>query len=206
MPKKLARVERPLSAVEKPTRAPTLPSIPAEAALSFLKDTRGTLTWSVRDLTAVLRINRAEAKQVIALLQAQGYVQPAHGADEWATTPSGETVSESKPPRFTRESVEHALASLKERLKALNKDSKAEFKIGEAVAFGDFLAKDRTRVQTADVGVRLLRRDEQLGDLKTASDARAERAFFKQLRGKSVLLNIRPYAEWMSKRSHLDLL
>jgi hypothetical protein len=156
MPKKRAPTERPPTSTEKPTRVPTLPTVSAEAALSFL-DTRGTLTWSVRDLVAVLRIDRADANQVIALLQAQGYVQPVHGSDQWATAPSGETVSDSKPPRFTRESVDLALASLKERVRIVNKDSKAAFKIGEAVAFGDFPANDHTRVQAADVGLRLLR-------------------------------------------------
>src|SRR6266478_976051 len=112
----------------------TLPSLPAEAALSFLKDTKGTLTWSARDLADTLKINRREAQQALAFLQAQGYVQPARrgepahqkgsarSADQWITTPAGETVSGAKPPRFTRESVEQALVALKNRIKQSNKD------------------------------------------------------------------------------------
>jgi hypothetical protein len=49
----------------------------------------------------------------MALLAAQGYVQRASGTDEWMTTPAGESVSGAKPPRFTRESVEQAVESLK---------------------------------------------------------------------------------------------
>ncbi len=118
----------------------TLPSLPAEAALSFLKDTKGTLTWSARDLSESLKINRREAQQALALLQAQGYVQPAHqkgsarGADQWSTTPAGETVSGGKPPRFSRERVEQALATLKNRIKQSNKDPHASFRITDAVA------------------------------------------------------------------------
>jgi hypothetical protein len=40
---------------------------PSEAALSFLKDTKGATTWSVRDLADVLKISRRDAEQVIAL-------------------------------------------------------------------------------------------------------------------------------------------
>jgi hypothetical protein len=39
-------------------------------------------------------------------------------------------------------------------LKRVNQDSSAEYKIADAVAFGDFLA-GRARVQAADVGIRL---------------------------------------------------
>jgi hypothetical protein len=41
------------------SRATTLPSIPAEAALSFLKDTKGATTWSVRDLTEAVALGLA---------------------------------------------------------------------------------------------------------------------------------------------------
>jgi hypothetical protein len=71
MPKK--RPERPKVQIET-SPGPTKPSIPAEAALSFLKDTKGTVTWSVRDLAGTLKISRRDAEQVIALLAAQGYV------------------------------------------------------------------------------------------------------------------------------------
>src|SRR6266436_847590 len=135
------------SAVVPPQRQrPTLPSLSAEAALSFLKDTKGTLTWSTRDLVEELKINRREADQVLALLQAQGYVQPARcgepaqqkgaarGAGLWITTPAGETVSGAKPPRFARESVEQALAALQNRIKQSNKDPRIPYRITDAVA------------------------------------------------------------------------
>ena len=120
MAKKRPQPERPLTTTPKPT----LPPIPAEAALSYLKDTKGALKWSVRDLADTLKISRRDAEQVIALLAAQGYVQSATGTDEWMTTPAGESVSGAKPPRFTREIVERAAESLKERIKQVNKDSK----------------------------------------------------------------------------------
>ena len=92
MPKKRIGSERSVTQIAT-TVPSTQPSIPAEAALSFLKDTKGTLTWSVRELADTLKINRRESEQVVALLAAQGYVQRAGGTDEWMTTPAGETVS-----------------------------------------------------------------------------------------------------------------
>jgi DNA-binding transcriptional MocR family regulator len=201
--KKQLPVKRPASQFN---RATSLPSIPAEAARSFLKDTKGVTTWSVRDLTEALKIGRGAAEQIIALLAAQGYVQSASGTDGWMTTPSGESVSGAKPPRFTRESVEQAVESVKERIKQVNQDSKAAFRITDAVAFGDFLLKERTRVQAADVAIGLTPRGEAGGDPGSVPVARAERQFLRQLRGRTALLHVRPYANWMSKRSHRNLL
>ena len=190
----------------------TLPSLSAEAALSFLKDTKGTLAWSARDLADTLKISHREAQHALAFLQAQGYVQPAHqkgsarGADQWITTPAGETVSAAKPPRFSRESVEQALSALKERIKRSNKNPQELFRITDAVAFGDFLLPDRSRVQSADVGVRLARRGASSNEPRSASDAQAEHKFLRALRAKSALLTFRPYADWMRHRSHRELL
>src|ERR1700687_2443536 len=187
MPKKRPSPKRPVTQIGT-SDSPTQPSIPADAALSFLQDTKGAVTWSVRDLTDTLKISRRDAEQVVALLAAQGYVKRASG--EWMTTPAGESVSGAKPPRYTRESVEQAVESLKERIKQVNKDLKAAFRITVAVAFGDFLLKDRTRVRAADVGIGLTPRDEAIGECRSASSAKVERQFLRQLRGKSTFLSI----------------
>ena len=206
----------------------TLPSLPAEAALSFLKDTKGAVTWSVRDLAESLHIHRREADQVLALLQAQGYAQPASAKDQFLTTPAGETVSGAKPPRFTRERVEQALADLQTRIQQNNKDSGSPFRVTTATAFGDFLLPDRARVQAADVGLVLARPETPRrpradrsrlaksasravtppspGEPRSASEAQAERAFLRHLRAKSALLNLRPHSDWMLQRSHRTLL
>jgi hypothetical protein len=181
-------------------------AIPAETALSFLKDTKGMLTWSLRDLTDTLKINRRDAEEVIAFLAAQGYVKSTNERDEWMTTSAGESVSRAKPPRLTREIVEQAVESLKGRIKEVNTESKGVFTITEAVAFGDFLLSGRPRVQPADVGIGLARRGVAAGEFQTASDAQTEGLFLRQLRGKTTLLSIRRYEEWMSNRSHLNLM
>jgi hypothetical protein len=103
----------PKSMAKAPSRAGqtrTLPSIPAAEALSFLKETRGVSTWKVKDMADSLRISLSDAKEVIAVLELQGYVKPA-GKGEWMTTLSGETVSGSKHPRFQRERIQEALTA-----------------------------------------------------------------------------------------------
>jgi DNA-binding transcriptional MocR family regulator len=206
MPKKRPRPEHPATQLGTAAPKAALLPIPAEAALSFLKDAKGSVTWSTRDLADTLKISRRDAEQVIALLAAQGYVHPASGADAWMTTPAGESVSGAKTPRFTRESVEQAVESLKERIRQINMDSKAAFKITDAVAFGDFLLSDRTRVQAADVGIALTPRGEAADDVRSASAARLESQFIRQVCGKTALLHARPYADWMNKRSHINLM
>jgi DNA-binding transcriptional regulator YhcF (GntR family) len=182
------------------------PSIPAEAALSFLKDTKGAVTWSVRDLADSLKTNLRGAEQVVELLAAQGYVQRETGTNDWMTTLAGESVSGAKTPRFARESVEKAVDALKERINQINKDSKTAFRITDAVAFGDFLLKDRARVQPADVGIGLVQRGAAAGEGRSVFSAKAERQFLRHLRGKTALFHCRPYADWMRQRSSLDLL
>jgi hypothetical protein len=134
-------------------------------------------------------------------LQLQGYVKPALESQGWLTTLNGETVSGSKTPRFTPEKVNEALSSLEERIKMTNQDRKSEFRVADAVAFGDFLI-GRSRVQAADVGVRLVARKGRAGE---QNSAREEIAFLKQLRAKSALVQLHPYETWMSHRSHRRL-
>jgi DNA-binding transcriptional regulator YhcF (GntR family) len=97
--------------------------------LSFLKENRGAPSWSVQDLAKALRITAAVAKRAITLLEAQGYVQPSRRG-VWLTTASGDSVSGSKPPRFTPESAAAALSGLAERIRALNQDREAPFEVG----------------------------------------------------------------------------
>ena len=183
------------------------------------QSTKGALAWTARDLANTLKINRRDAEQALAFLQAQGYVQPARHAEpgargdqQWMTTPAGETVSGAKPPRFTPESVQQALAALKDRIQQNNKNRQAPFRITNAVAFGDFLLPDRARVQSADVGIRLLRREDSQRkntspvEPRSATDAKAERNFLRELRAKSTHLALRTYADWMRQCTHQDLL
>ena len=177
--------------------------VSAAAAFSFLKETKGLLTWTPGDLAKSLKISLAEAKQVIAALEMQGYIKP-HPTGEWLTTLAGETVSGAKTPRFTPESIEEALAALRSRIKLVNQDSKSPYKITDAAAFGDFLS-GQARAQAADVGIQLIRRKSE-GCEHSKKEQVARLAFLKQLRGKTQMLNVLPYEEWMGGRTHRPLL
>lgn len=176
--------------------------MPAAEAFSFLRETRGISTWTVRDMSKSLNMTPADAKEAIAILELQGYVKPA-GKDEWMTTLSGEDVSASKPPRYRRERVEEALALLSKRISENNRERDPAYTIVAAVAFGDFLS-DRPRVQPAEVGIQLA--GPSPPDADSATERKAQRAFLKRLPGRGPLVHLVPYEQWMSARSHRKLL
>jgi hypothetical protein len=132
-----------------------LPSIPLAAVLSFVKETRGTLTWSIQDMVRSLKIGEPEANQIIGILSLQGYVKAALDNQGWLTTTAGEDVSGSKLPRYKLSSVNEALSFLENHIKSINRDRHARFHVADAVAYGDFLL-GRSMVQAAEVGVRLV--------------------------------------------------
>jgi hypothetical protein len=182
-----------------------LQNLPVSAVLSFLKDSRGALSWNVRDLRKLLNIGEAAAAQVIAVLQLQGYAAPGGGSGEWLTTQNGNIVSGSKEPRFAREKVLQAISELRERMQAVNKDSHAPYRVQTGVAYGDFLG-GRERVQAADVGIQLAPRASMKSNKISARENAAQRAFLRVLRNKNARVALHPYEEWMSARSHRKLL
>ncbi|MFL6351419.1 MAG: hypothetical protein ACJ74Z_06175 [Bryobacteraceae bacterium] len=138
-------------------------------------------------------------------MQLQGYVEPIARTQKWRATQEGLTVSGAKTARFTREAVEQALSALRDRIRAINDDKKAEYTVSEAVAFGDFLS-DQPRFQAADVGAQLAPRKPGAQDASSAKEHKAKDEFLKQLRGRSAALHIQPYEAWMSVRSHRKLI
>jgi hypothetical protein len=177
----------------------------AAELLSFLKQTRAAVPWTERDLAKTLNIGLNEARLALTVMQFEGYVASAGGPGKWRTTLQGESVSGSKPSRFTRESVDKALSDLSERIRNTNSDPNALYKITDAVAFGDFLA-DPPRVQSANVGIALISRDDDPQQPKSARDKAGESTFLKQLRGNGTLVRLQRYEPWMSARSHRNLL
>jgi hypothetical protein len=178
------------------------PDVPIEAVFSFLKGTKGAPSWSVRDLAETLKLSQGEASKILPVLQMQGYVHPYH--DEWVTTTAGEEVSGARPPRFTPDSIEKALGELRKRINDVNGDSKAPYQVAEAVAFGDYLG-DKTRVQAADVGVRLSPRKAKRSQAP-AKEHEAQREFLRRLRGKAATLHVTAYEDWMGRRKNQKLL
>jgi hypothetical protein len=176
------------------------PSLSVAAMMSFLKETRGMLTWTIKDLQQSLLVTTAEAQDAIAALQILGYIKPADGSpNEWVTTIAGETVSGSKMPRFDRQRVETSLASLRERIKFLNADTHSPYRVVRAVGFGDFLSA-RARAQAADAAIELARQG------KHGQERETKTAFIKRLRARDLKINLVPYESWMSGRSHRKVL
>jgi hypothetical protein len=192
----------------KKTKQPTInqSTLPAAALLSFLKESRSSPTWTEKDLAASLNLRSEELQQALAVLELEGYIARLPQRSTWRTTEQGETVSGGKSPPFTRASVDKAISALGDRLRSANEDGNNPYEITHAVAFGDFL-KDRPRVQAAEIGIELHRRKQpDAGTQALASEHTLEKAFLKQLRGNSSLIQLRRYEPWMKQRSHRDLL
>ena len=49
-----------------------MPAVPLEAVMSFLNQTRGLLTWTVRDMSDALKISSDESRQIGAILALHG--------------------------------------------------------------------------------------------------------------------------------------
>jgi hypothetical protein len=168
-------------------------SAPLAAVLSFLKDTRGIISWARDDMAATLHITKSQADEAVTILSLQGYIRAAEEG-RWMTSIAGENISSSAAPHYQRETVERTLLELSQRIQQFNKDRQSGAKVVKAVAFGDFLSGS-PRVQAADVGIQLQRRE----------DAETESKIFAMLRDRSPLLHLRRYEEWMSKRTHRDV-
>jgi hypothetical protein len=180
---------------------------PAAEVFSFLKEMSGEISWTLADLKKALKVSETEARRITAIFEIQGYIK-ARGNNEgdngeWITTESGQEVSGAKFPRFTPDHVEQSLKSLRERIATVNRDRQSAFHVTEAVAFGDFL-RGGSRVQAADVGIALQRRDTKANSARTNRTAAAQ--FLKSLRGRITALNLKPFEAWMAARSHRRLI
>ena len=111
-----------------------VPRLALAAVMSFLKETKGLLTWTTMDLANTLNITKVEANSVLAILRLQDYVRPTRVEGEWITSPAGESVAGATSPRFRLASVNSALTKLSGRIRTFNRDS-AGFRIKRAVAF-----------------------------------------------------------------------
>jgi hypothetical protein len=181
------------------TRGVPVPGLSLAAVMSFLKETKGLLTWTSLDLASTLNISEAEASSVLAILKLQDYIRATPVVGEWITSPAGESVSGATTPRFLLQGVNNALTKLSGRMRAFNKDSSALFRIKQAVAFGDFL-REPSRVQAADVGLECVAKKlTERSTKKTVSD------ILKELRNGSLVLNLHSYQPWMSQRTHRTL-
>lgn len=168
------------------------------AVFSFLRDTRGMLSWTARDLADTLGVTLAQANDALPILEMQGYIRRS-GKDECLTTIEGETISDSATPRYKKEAVNKALAGLESRIRELNSDRNASVVVTRAVAFGDFLS-GRARVQAAGVGIEASAR----GAKGTPSHPSV--ALLSSLKAKSPMLRLNPFAPWMANRTHRNLL
>ena len=61
--------------IEMPAPPPSMPAIPVDEVMSFLRQTRSALTWGEKEMADSLNISQAEACRVIDLLATAGLRQ-----------------------------------------------------------------------------------------------------------------------------------
>ena len=197
-----AKASRRKSKKSAATAESKMPELTRAAVFSFLKDTRGLVSWTAADLARTLGINLAQANSAIPLLAMQGYIKRTADGD-WLTTIAGEKMSGSVAPRFRKMRVEHALKELTGRIRAMNADRKGPGRVTKTVAFGDFL-EDEARVQAADVGIEFTPRDSKNGN--SGQRRRALQSILRTLKAKSPMLHPLPFEDWMTQRTRRKLL
>jgi hypothetical protein len=177
--------------------------VKATEAFSFLKEKQMLDSWTLGDVENCLRVSYAEAHKIVSMLELQGYIKKQGRG--WATTPDGYTVSGAVMPRYSRATIERALGRLKDQIEEVNKNPRASYRVVGAVAFGDFLNKEATRVQAADVGVRLAARTVRDED-ESEVGRKSEDLFLKHLRNGMAMIHVHKYEDWMAKRMHVRVL
>lgn len=172
----------------------------APEALTLLRVMAGVPTWKAEDVAKALMISRVEALRAITALEVQGYVKET-GPDEYVSTWPEEAGPQSPP--YTAAQIEAALCEFRGRIAEVNADSNATYKIGEAIAFGDFLY-NRERVEPGEVAVQLVLR-EPMSSAPPVKEQETRRGFLRFLQGSYHAFRIRPYEEWMALRTHIRL-
>jgi hypothetical protein len=185
-----------------PKRPASATPVKATEAFSFLKETQMLDSWTLGDLERCLRVSSAEAHQIVSMLELQGYIKKEGGA--WATTLDGYTISGSAMLRYSRPTIERALARLKDQIEEVNSNPNAAYRVAGAVAFGDFQNKDATRVQAADVGIRLETRSVK-DTPESVVGRKSEDLFLRHLRNGMGMIRIHKFEGWMAKRTHVRL-
>ncbi len=103
-------------AVATPDVKPSLgsmPNIPVAAVFSFLKDKRGALSWTLRELTRTLNISEQDARSVLTILKLQGYVSETSDNELLTTVTPRE-------PASGRDQVNYFLKQLRGKSRFLN--------------------------------------------------------------------------------------
>src|SRR5436305_974875 len=76
---------------------PEFPSLPAEAVLAFIKQASIEPTFDAVYAARSLKLTSTEARQLLAVLLAAGYVEQVSG-NRYRTTESGDAAAGAKPP------------------------------------------------------------------------------------------------------------
>ena len=114
--------------------------------------------WHAETVQVILRNERSEAEAIVRALVEAGLAlaAPIRGMDGYTTTQlahSFGSATAAKP--ITRQTAEHALSQLLERVNQVNRDGRYLAKVAKVIVLGSYLRTDVDRLSDLDNAVEL---------------------------------------------------
>lgn len=127
--------------------------------------------WNAKTVQVILRNERSEAEAIVRALVEAGLARaaPIRGMDTCATTQFAQSFGSATAAKpITRQTADHALAQLLERVNQVNRDESFLAKVTKVVLFGSYLRAEVGRLSDLDVAVELQPKEpngDRLGEL-----------------------------------------
>jgi len=127
--------------------------------------------WNAETVQAILRNERSEAEAIVRVLVEAGLARaaPIRGMDTCATTQFAQSFGSATAAKpITRQTADHALSQLLERVNQVNRDECFLAKVTKVVVLGSYLRAEVDRLSDLDIAVELQPKEanwDRLGEL-----------------------------------------
>src|SRR5580658_7211808 len=131
---------------------------PALMMRKLVRRLNNLLCWNVETVRVILRTERSEAEAIVRVLVDAGLVvaEPSRGADGYITTQLAQSFGSATAAKpITRQTADHALSQLLERVNQVNSDERFLAKVTKVVVLGSYLRSGVDRLSDLDVAVEL---------------------------------------------------
>lgn len=135
------------------------------------------LCWNTETVQVILRTERTEAEAVVRALAEAGLAvgEPSRGMDVWTTTQLAQSFGSATAAKpITRQTADHALSQLLERVSQVNRDKVFLAKVTKVVVLGSYLQADVERLSDLDIAVQLQPKEADWDRLREVTQKRVE--------------------------------
>jgi predicted nucleotidyltransferase len=150
---------------------------PALTIRKLVRKLNDLLGWNAETVQVILRNERSEAEAIVRALVEAGLAvaAPIGGLYGWTTTQlarSFGSATAAKP--ITRQTADHALSLLLERVNQVNRDECFLAKVTKVVVLGSYLRADVNRLSDLDIAVELQPKEANWDRLRELTRKRVE--------------------------------